>query len=122
MSVALDDIWRHLDGLTKPPRSLGRLEELAARLCLVQQTLSPRTLPRRLVIFAADHGVAAAGVTAWPSAVTSLMVRNMHGGGAASTVLARQTDTETVLVNVGTLQEPIDAAPTGASSASGAAV
>ncbi|MBC7818918.1 MAG: nicotinate-nucleotide--dimethylbenzimidazole phosphoribosyltransferase, partial [Planctomycetaceae bacterium] len=111
MSISLEDIWRHLDGLTKPPRSLGRLEELAARLCLVQQSLSPQTSPRRLVIFAADHGVASAGVTIWPSAVTSLMIRNICEGGAASTVLARQTGTEAVLVNVGTLDDPISEPP-----------
>lgn len=112
MSISLEDIWRHLDGLTKPPRSLGRLEELAARLCWVQQSLSPQTSPRRLVIFTADHGVASAGVTIWPSAVTSVMIRNMCAGGAASTVLARRTGTEAVLVNVGTLDDPVSEPPT----------
>jgi nicotinate-nucleotide--dimethylbenzimidazole phosphoribosyltransferase len=107
VALTLVDIWRHLDGLTKPPRSLGRLEELAARLCQIQQTLAPKTTPRRLVLFAADHGVAAAGVTAWPMSVTGLMVRNMCSGGAASTVLARQAGVDTVLVNVGTIEEPI---------------
>ena len=111
MSIHSEDIWRHLDGLTKPPRSLGRLEELAARLCQIQQTLVPQTSPRRLVIFAADHGVARAGVTIWPSAVTSMMVRNMCSGGAASTVLARQSGTDVVLVNVGTYDEPLAELP-----------
>lgn len=107
MSISEADIWRHLDGLTKPPRSLGRLEELAARLSLIQQTLAPETKPRRLVIFAADHGVTSAGVTIWPSSVTSLMIRNMCTGGAASTVMARQLGASTVLVNMGSLEEPI---------------
>jgi nicotinate-nucleotide--dimethylbenzimidazole phosphoribosyltransferase len=111
MGISSDHIWQHLDGLTKPPRSLGRLEELAARLCLVQQTLLPQTAPRRLVIFTADHGVASAGVTIWPSSVTSLMVRNMCAGGAASTVMARQTNTEVILVNVGTADEPMSQPP-----------
>lgn len=111
VDISPDDIWRHLDGLTKPPRSLGQLEELAARLCEVQQTLSPRTSPRRLVIFAADHGVANAGVTIWPSAVTSLMIRNMCAGGAASSVLARQTKTDMVLVNVGTVDDRLGELP-----------
>lgn len=107
MALTSANIWRHLDGLTKPPCSLGRLEELAVRLCVIQQTLAPKTTPRRLVIFAADHGVAASGVTAWPMSVTGLMVRNMCSGGAASTVLARQAGVDVVLVNVGTSEEPI---------------
>src|SRR5438094_9290343 len=82
---------RHLDSLTKPPGSLGRLEDLAARLGVVQQSLAPRTRPRRVVLFAADHGVVAEGVTAWPAAVTGLMVKNIAAGGAASSVLARTT-------------------------------
>lgn len=98
-----DAVRRHLDSLTKPPGSLGRLENLAARLCLVQQTLAPRTQPRRAVLFAADHGVVAEGVTAWPAEVTGLMVRNIAGGGAASSVLARTTGTDLRLVDVGTL-------------------
>jgi nicotinate-nucleotide--dimethylbenzimidazole phosphoribosyltransferase len=102
-SLGREEIWNHLDSLTKPVRSLGRLEELAARLCEVQQTLTPRTKPRRIVLFAADHGVAASGVTAWPSDVTRLMIQNIRSGGAASSVLARQTQTELVLIDVGSL-------------------
>ncbi len=93
----------HLDSLTKPPGSLGKLEDLAARLCRIQQTLRPATRPRRLVVFAADHGVVEEGVTAWGSDVTALMVRNIVGGGAASSVLARATGTELRLIDVGTL-------------------
>ena len=102
MTIQLQKIWDHLDSLTKPPRSLGRLELLAARLCEIQQTLIPATTPRRLVLFAADHGVVAAGVSAWPARVTGQMVNNIRAGGAASTVLARQTRTEVVLIDVGT--------------------
>lgn len=94
-------IWQHLDQLTKPPRSLGRLEELAARLCEIQQTLSPVTRPRRMVLFAADHGVVAEGVSAWPAEVTGLMIDNIRSGGAASSVLADSTGTELALVDVG---------------------
>jgi nicotinate-nucleotide--dimethylbenzimidazole phosphoribosyltransferase len=109
--LSTEDVWRHLDGLTKPPRSLGRLEELACRLCVIQQTLAPQTRPRRLVLFAGDHGVAASGVSAWPSAVTGLMVQTIAAGKAASTVLARESQTETVLVNVGTLDSAGDVVP-----------
>jgi nicotinate-nucleotide--dimethylbenzimidazole phosphoribosyltransferase len=97
------DIRRHLDRLTKPPGSLGRLEDLAVRLCSIQQTLKPETRPRRMVLFAADHGVVAQGVTAWPASVTHLMVQNIVNGGAASSVLARTTETELRVIDVGTL-------------------
>lgn len=111
MGLTSSEIWQHLNGLTKPPRSLGRLEELAARLCVIQQTLSPQTSPRGLVIFAGDHGVASSGVTIWPSSVTNLMLVNMCQGTAASTVLARQSQTNVVLVNVGTIDDPITQPP-----------
>lgn len=94
-------IQAHLDGLAKPPGSLGRLERLAARLCAIQGTLAPVARPRRLVVFAADHGVVAEGVSAWPSAVTGLMIANIRAGGAASSVLARASGTELRLVDCG---------------------
>ncbi len=101
------DVQQYLDGLTKPPGSLGRLEESAVRLATIQQTLAPKTSPRRLVIFAADHGVVEAGVSLWPSSVTGLMVANILNGGAASSVLAAQFQTELHLVDVGTQSEPL---------------
>jgi nicotinate-nucleotide--dimethylbenzimidazole phosphoribosyltransferase len=104
-------VRRHLDQLTKPPGSLGRLEDLAARLCVIQQTLAPRTRPRRLVLFAADHGVVARGVTAWPAAVTHLMVQNILAGGAASSVLARAVGAELRLIDVGTLGPDLGPVP-----------
>ena len=96
-------VWSHLDQLTKPPRSLGRLEELAARLCQVQQSLNPETTPRRLVLFAGDHGVVESGVTAWPADVTSLMIDNIRKEGAASAVLAKNSRTELHLIDVGSI-------------------
>lgn len=95
------DIQAHLDQLTKPPGSLARLEDLAGRLCQIQQTLSPATQPRRMVLFAGDHGVVESGVSAWPSDVTALMVRNICSGGAASALFAKQSNTDLKLVNVG---------------------
>lgn len=100
-----NDIQNHLDQLTKPPGSLARLEELAARLANIQQTLTPVSHPRRMVLFAGDHGVVVSGVSAWPSEVTALMVTNILKGGAASSVLAKQFHTELVLVNVGVAGE-----------------
>lgn len=75
--------------LTKPPGSLGRLEDLAVWAASCQGVCPPRALRRaRVVVFAADHGVTAAGVSAFPSAVTGQMVATFDAGGAAINVLA----------------------------------
>ena len=105
-SIDADAVRAHLDQLTKPPGSLGELERLAVRLCQIQGTLAPTSRPRRLVLFAADHGVVEEGVSAWPSAVTGLMIANILGGGAASNALARSTGTELELVDVGASSPP----------------
>ena len=99
-------VRRRLDRLAKPSGSLGRLELLAARLCAIQGTLAPKTRPRRLVLFASDHGVVAEGVTMWPSAVTGVMIRSIRRGGAAGTVLAAAASTDVVLVDVGSEAPP----------------
>ncbi|MGL6075089.1 MAG: nicotinate-nucleotide--dimethylbenzimidazole phosphoribosyltransferase [Fimbriiglobus sp.] len=104
--MAPEEIAAHLNSLTKPPGSLGKLERIAAELMRITGELRPQFPTRRLVIFAADHGVVAAGVSAWPSAVTSLMIQNMLRGGAASSVFARQFGVSCEVVNVGTL-EPV---------------
>ncbi|BBX25157.1 nicotinate-nucleotide--dimethylbenzimidazole phosphoribosyltransferase [Mycolicibacterium alvei] len=81
--------WDRQAQLTKPPGSLGRLEELAVWAASCQGVCPPRALTRaRVVVFAADHGVTAAGVSAFPSAVTGQMVANFDAGGAAINVLA----------------------------------
>lgn len=77
------------------------MEDLAARLCEIQQTLAPLTNPRRVVLFAADHGVVVEGVSAWPAEVTGRMIDNIRGGGAASSVLAAASRTELRVVDVG---------------------
>jgi nicotinate-nucleotide--dimethylbenzimidazole phosphoribosyltransferase len=94
-----------LDRLTKPPGSLGRLEELATRVVLA--TGSPRPRVRDAVIFtlAADHGVAAEGVSAYPQAVTAQMLVNFAMGGAAVTVLARSVGARVVVADLGVAGE-----------------
>ena len=75
--------------LTKPPGSLGRLEELAVWVAACQGVCPPNQLRRaRVVVFAGDHGVTAAGVSAFPAEVTAQMVANFAAGGAAINVLA----------------------------------
>jgi nicotinate-nucleotide--dimethylbenzimidazole phosphoribosyltransferase len=96
----------HLDALAKPPRSLGRLEQLAVQLATVQQSLSPQTRPRRIVLFAGDHGVVASGVSAWPQAVTGLMVATISAGRATSSALAAAHGCDLRLVDVGVATPP----------------
>lgn len=103
MTVTSDTVWAHLDALAKPPGSLGRLETLAARLAVIQQNLKPATRPRRIVLFAGDHGVVTSGVTAWPSSVTAAMMGMICAGRASSSALARAQDADLRLVDVGSL-------------------
>ena len=92
---------QRLDRLTKPPGSLGRLEALAAHYVAITENLSP-SCPRSVIFtMAADHGVVAEGVTAYPSSVTAQMVQNFLKGGAAINVLARQVDAEVRVVDLG---------------------
>lgn len=94
-------IAARLDGKTKPPRSLGRLEDLACAVAAIQRTESPSVRRKAIVVMAADHGVAAAGVSAYPQEVTGQMVLNFASGGAAICVLARQAGAEVVIVDMG---------------------
>jgi len=93
--------WARLDSLTKPPRSLGRLEEIAARMGTVQGTVMPRAEEAAIVLLAGDHGVVAEGVTTWPAEVTCQMMANFVGGGAAINQLAGHVGARLVLVDVG---------------------
>jgi nicotinate-nucleotide--dimethylbenzimidazole phosphoribosyltransferase len=92
---------QHLDHLTKPPGSLGRLEELARRYVAITRQVQPRVGRKTVVIFAADHGVVAEGVSAYPQAVTAQMVHNFVRGGAAINALARQAGAVVQVVDIG---------------------
>jgi nicotinate-nucleotide--dimethylbenzimidazole phosphoribosyltransferase len=83
-------VQHRLDHLTKPLGAMGRLEALALQISLVQGRDRPKLEDPQLVVFAADHGIAARGVSAYPSEVTWQMVENFLAGGAAVSVLARQ--------------------------------
>jgi nicotinate-nucleotide--dimethylbenzimidazole phosphoribosyltransferase len=90
--------------LTKPPGSLGRLERLSVQVAGITAQPRPRLAHKAVVIMAGDHGVAAEGVSAYPSAVTPQMVHNFTSGGAAINVLARQAGARVVVVDVGVAQ------------------
>ncbi len=91
--------------LTKPPGSLGRLEEMAIRLAAMQDTTSPDIERVHIAIFAGDHGVAAEGVSAFPQSVTSEMIKNFANGGAAISVLANTINAPLDLINMGTVHD-----------------
>jgi len=93
--------WARQERLTKPPRSLGRLEELGARLARLQGVSLPATRPAACVLFASDHPVAVHGVSAYPQAVTRAMVGNFAGGGAASSAMCRHLGVPQQVVDVG---------------------
>jgi nicotinate-nucleotide--dimethylbenzimidazole phosphoribosyltransferase len=100
-------------GLTKPAGSLGALEELSVWAAGVQGRCPPQPFARvRLVLLAADHGVATAGVSAYPAEVTAQMVANFLAGGAAVNVLARQHGVGVRVVDIG-----VDADVPGADAA-----
>ena len=93
--------FQRLDTLTKPHGSLGRLEALAAQLVAIRQQELSIPIGKAVYIFAADHGVTAEGVSAYPSAVTYQMVLNFLAGGAAVNVLARLHKADLHVVDVG---------------------
>ena len=87
--------------LTKPPGSLGYLEQIAVRLAAMQGTQQPDLSRVRITVFAADHGIADEGVSAFPQAVTGQMIANFAHGGAAISVLARNLGARLEVVDVG---------------------
>ena len=101
------EIAAALDGKTKPVGSLGQIEALAATLARVQGTLRPRAETCTLTIFAGDHGMAEAGVSAFPQAVTRQMVLNFLAGGAAANVFAASVGADIQVVDAGVAGEPI---------------
>ena len=103
------DARRHLDSLTKPPGSLGRIEQIAVRLAALRGG-APRVDAPVVFVFAADHGVAAEGVSAYPQVVTAQMVENFLHGGAAINVLARQAGARVVVADFG-VAGPMPGAP-----------
>ncbi len=90
-----------LDNLTKPPGSLGRLEDAVVRLALIQNTDRPTVERKGLYVFCGNHGVTAEGISPFPAEVTLQMMANFRAGGAAINVLCRREGIETVIVDAG---------------------
>src|SRR6202046_5446058 len=87
--------------LTKPPGSLGRLEEIANRCVAIRESFELTAARPRIVLFAADHGVCAEGVSAYPQEVTAQMVLNFLAGGAAINAFARSGGIELKVTDAG---------------------
>jgi nicotinate-nucleotide--dimethylbenzimidazole phosphoribosyltransferase len=92
--------------LTMPPGALGRLLALGRQLASIQRTDRPVGDPSMVAVFAADHGIAEEGVSAYPQAVTGQMVANYLAGGAAVNVLARRAGAEVRVVDLGVRHLP----------------
>ncbi|AVS90299.1 nicotinate-nucleotide--dimethylbenzimidazole phosphoribosyltransferase, partial [Paracidovorax avenae] len=112
--AALAARLRHrMDHKTKPLGALGRLEALAVRIGCILGTESPELHAPQMLVCAADHGIAARGVSAYPSEVTAQMVENFLAGGAAVSVLARQNGLALTVADCGVAAPvlPRDGAP-----------
>ncbi len=94
-----------MDEKTKPLGALGRMEDLAVRMALIQNTLSPAVRQKNLFVFAGDHGITEEGVSAYPSEVTGQMVENFLNGGAAINVLCRHHGIDLKIVDMGVKKE-----------------
>ncbi|RAI86127.1 nicotinate-nucleotide-dimethylbenzimidazole phosphoribosyltransferase [Paenibacillus pabuli] len=91
----------HVDALTKPPGSLGKLEQLVIRLAGITGEVRPCFDRRAVIVMAADHGVVEEGISAFPAEVTPQMVLNFLAGGAAVNVLARHAGAHVICVDIG---------------------
>ena len=102
---AINSARARQDTLTKPQGSLGRLEELSIKLAGIQGKAIPQIRQKVIFTMAGDHGVAAEGVSAYPTEVTAQMIYNFLRGGAGINVLARQLGARVVIVDMGVATE-----------------
>jgi nicotinate-nucleotide--dimethylbenzimidazole phosphoribosyltransferase len=104
--VVAHEVARLLEAKTKPPGSLGRLEDLASRLGAIHGRVPSAPLVSAIVVAAADHGVAAEGVSAYPREVTAQMLANFAQRGAAVCILAREVGARLLVVDAGVIDPP----------------
>ncbi len=95
------EIQKAIDIKTKPIGALGDLEKLAQKICALQKTTTPTLINPHMLVFAADHGAAVEGISAYPQVVTQQMVRNFVDGGAAINVFTRQHDMKLLVTDAG---------------------
>ncbi|TCS41581.1 nicotinate-nucleotide--dimethylbenzimidazole phosphoribosyltransferase [Reinekea marinisedimentorum] len=95
------EILHKINNKTKPPGSLGQIEEIALQVGMAQKTEVPKVDKPQALVFGADHGVCAEGVNPFPQKVTELMMANFSAGGAAMNVFCRSNDIPLQIVNLG---------------------
>ncbi|QHW29981.1 nicotinate-nucleotide--dimethylbenzimidazole phosphoribosyltransferase [Paenibacillus rhizovicinus] len=100
-AAAMADALQHLNNLTKPPGSLGRLEDIAIRAAGISGEIAADFSKRAVIVMAGDHGVCEEGISAFPAEVTPQMVLNFLAGGAAVNVLARGAQADVFCVDMG---------------------
>lgn len=103
--AAEETAWERLDSLTKPPRALGRLEEIAARVARIQGTDLPSVDSKAVLLMAGDHGVVTEGVSPYPQDVTWQMVANFSAGGAAINQIAASVGARVEVYDVGVARD-----------------
>jgi nicotinate-nucleotide--dimethylbenzimidazole phosphoribosyltransferase len=101
--------WARLDNLSKPKRSLGYLEEMAARVVAIFEEERPVIGKKAVYVFVGDHGIVEEGVSAYPQEVTALMVKNFLAGGAGINVLSRRAGADVYVVDIGMKEKLEDA-------------
>ncbi len=102
---SMEKTQKKLDNLTKPPGSLGRLEELAKEIAGMKETSNPSISKKAIFTFAGDHGVTDEGVSAYPKTVTAQMVYNFVRGGAAINVLSKAIGAELIVADLGVAED-----------------
>lgn len=100
-SESIEAAEQHLNSLTKPPGSLGKLEDIARQLAGITGEIAPDLSKRAVIVMAGDHGVCEEGISAFPAEVTPQMVMNFLAGGAAVNVLARGAGADVFCVDMG---------------------
>ncbi|WP_047150397.1 nicotinate-nucleotide--dimethylbenzimidazole phosphoribosyltransferase [Aneurinibacillus tyrosinisolvens] len=101
----MEEVSKKVDNLTKPPGSLGTLEEMVIRLAGIQRVQVPSVSKRAVVVMCGDHGVVEEGVSAFPSELTGMMMENFARGGAAINAFSRQVNAGVIVVDIGSKAE-----------------